>query len=103
MAVKVRLARIGKKKIPFYRIVAIDSRSKRDGEFLEDLGTYDAVNSTLITFHADRIQYWLSKGAIATDTVKKLCKMFKKHGIQAPVAIDRTPAAPKAAEQPEAA
>jgi small subunit ribosomal protein S16 len=48
MAVKLRLTRIGKKKAPFYRIVAIDSRKKRDGAFLENLGTYDALKGNLV-------------------------------------------------------
>ena len=47
MAVKIRFSRIGKKGIPFYRLIAVDSRKKRDGAFLEDLGTYDAVNEKL--------------------------------------------------------
>lgn len=78
MAVKIRLARIGKKNIPFYRIVAIDSRKKRDGAFLENLGTYDPVKGTLIQFHPERIEEWVSKGAIVSDTVKKIQKLHKK-------------------------
>ncbi len=75
MSVKIRLARIGKKNAPFYRIVAIDSRKKRDGAFLEDLGTYDGLKAKLVHFHADRINHWISKGAQPSLTVKKLQKM----------------------------
>ena len=77
MAVKIRLARIGKKAAPFYRIVAIDSRKKRDGAFLEDLGTYDALKTKLVHFHEERINYWLSHGAQPSMTVKKLQRMHE--------------------------
>lgn len=78
MAVKIRLARIGKKNTPFYRIVAIDSREPRDGAFLEDLGTFDALNNKLVTFKADRIADRVAQGAMLSDTVKKLYRMHKK-------------------------
>ena len=78
MSVKIRLARIGKKKAPFFRIVAMDSRKKRDGEFLENLGTYDALKSEVVVFHADRVQEWISKGAIPSETVKKIHKQYNK-------------------------
>ena len=78
MSVKIRLARIGKKKAPFYRIVAIDSRKKRDGAFLEDLGTYDAIKSKLVTFHEDRVNHWISLGAQPTLTVKKIQRIYKE-------------------------
>lgn len=61
-----------------YRIVAIDSRSKRDGKFLEDLGTYNPRAGTFIHFRAERIADWVSKGAILSDTVKRLQKLHKK-------------------------
>lgn len=83
MAVKIRLSRIGKKHAPFYRIVAVDSRKKRDGAFLEDLGTYNPLNTKLVTFHEERVQYWLSQGAQPTDSVKKIHKLYQKHGIPA--------------------
>src|SRR3989338_7440770 len=78
MSVRIRLARIGKKKAPFYRIVAIDGRAKRDGQFLENLGTYNPISGELIQFHADRIKIWIEKGAIPSDTVVKLQHRFKK-------------------------
>jgi small subunit ribosomal protein S16 len=78
MSVKIRLSRIGKTHTPFYRIVAIDSRKKRDGESLEILGTYNPLSGELIQFHSDRIQAWVAKGAIVSDAVKKLQRLHKK-------------------------
>lgn len=78
MAVKIRLSRVGKKKAPFYRVVAIDSRKKRDGEFIEDLGTYNPLTGEIIQFHQERIDAWISKGAIPTGTVMKLQRMYAK-------------------------
>jgi len=75
MAVRIRLARIGTKNAPFYRIVAIDGRKKRDGAFLENLGTYDPIKGSLIQFHVEKINEWISKGAIPSDAVKKLQKL----------------------------
>lgn len=78
MAVKIRLARIGKKHVPFFRVVAIDSRKKRDGAFLEDLGTYDALKSTIVRFDDEGVNGWVSKGAVVADSVKRLQKLHKK-------------------------
>ncbi len=78
MAVKIRLARIGKKHAPFYRVVAIDERKKRDGECLENLGTYNPLNGKFVQFHAERIDAWVKKGAQMTDSVKKLYKTYRK-------------------------
>ena len=76
MAVKIRLARIGKKHVPFYRIVAIDTRKKRDGQNLANLGTYDPMGHKLIQFNQEEVDQWISKGAQMTETVQKLQKMF---------------------------
>lgn len=78
MAVRIRLSRIGKKNAPFYRIVAIDSRKKRDGKFIEDLGTYNPLTGELIQFHQERIDAWVAKGAIPTDTVLRLQRLHAK-------------------------
>ena len=78
MAVKIRLSRIGKKNAPFYKIVAVDSRKKRDGAYLEDLGTYDALHSKLVSFREDRVKHWIALGAVPTDTVKRLHRLHKK-------------------------
>lgn len=77
MAVKIRLSRIGKTNRPYWRVVAVDSRKKRDGAFLENLGTYDPIKHEVVQLHVDRINDWVSKGAICTDTVKKLIKTSK--------------------------
>ncbi|MFZ0614265.1 MAG: 30S ribosomal protein S16 [Desulfobacterales bacterium] len=73
MAVKIRLARHGAKKRPFYRIVAADSEAPRDGKYLENLGTYNPLlESEAVTLKTERIQYWVANGAIPTATVKNL-------------------------------
>lgn len=75
MAVKIRLARHGAKKRPFYRIVAAPSESPRDGRFLEVLGTYNPLTEPVtLTVDNDRVKDWLGKGAIPTDKVKSLLK-----------------------------
>lgn len=79
MAVKLRLRRMGKKKRPFYRIVAADSRAPRDGRFIELVGTYDPISKPMnVDLKEDRIMYWLQNGAQPTDTVKNL---FQKKGV----------------------
>ena len=79
MAVKLRLMRMGAKKKPFYRIVAADSRTKRDGKYIELVGTYNPVtNPAEIKVDEEVALKWLSVGAIPTDTVKSI---FNKEGI----------------------
>ncbi len=78
MAVKIRLARFGRIHEPIYRIVATDSRSPRDSQFIENLGTYNPLRHELVKFHEDRLTYWVSQGAIVSDSVKKIFKMQKK-------------------------
>jgi small subunit ribosomal protein S16 len=79
MAVKIRLKRMGKKKKPFYRIVAADSRSPRDGRFIEEIGTYDPNQEPAeIHVNEELAQKWLSNGAQPTETVARL---FKNAGI----------------------
>ena len=75
MAVKIRLARHGAKKKPFYRIVVADSESPRDGRYLENVGTYDPLyDPAKIILKTERIRYWMDQGALATDTVRSLLK-----------------------------
>jgi len=75
MALKIRLARHGAKKRPFYRIVVADSESPRDGRFLEKVGTYDPKHDPAkVTMEEERIRYWMDQGATPTDTVKSLLK-----------------------------
>ena len=84
MATKIRLQRHGKKKSAFYHIVAADSRAKRDGRFIEKLGTYNPnTNPATIDLEFDRALYWVQEGAVPTDTVKALLSykgvMLKNH------------------------
>ncbi len=75
MSVKIRLARHGAKKRPFYRIVVANSESPRDGRFLEIVGTYDPVaDPAEVHLNNDRLKYWVDQGAVPTDTVKNLLK-----------------------------
>ncbi len=79
--VKIRLARFGAHKRPFYRVVVADSRARRDGPFIEIIGTYDPLKEpSEIKINLEKATYWLSKGAQATDTVKKL---LQKAGLEA--------------------
>lgn len=78
MAVKIRLSRVGKKAAPFYRIVAVDERRKRDGSSLEVLGTYNPLKGEMVQFNQERINFWISQGAIPTDAVKRLQKEQSK-------------------------
>ncbi|NVM20551.1 MAG: 30S ribosomal protein S16 [Desulfobacterales bacterium] len=75
MFVKIRLARYGAKKKPFYRIVVASTEAPRDGKFLELVGTYDPLkNPAAISLKQDRIKAWIEKGAIPTATVRSLLK-----------------------------
>ena len=75
MGLKIRLARAGAKKRPYYHIVVADSRSPRDGRFIEKLGSYNpmlpAEHEDRIRLQAERIQHWMSQGAVATDRVAR--------------------------------
>ncbi|EKD35200.1 MAG: hypothetical protein ACD_75C02005G0001 [uncultured bacterium] len=75
MAVRIRLTRLGRKKKPFYRIIVADSENKRDGKFLDVVGTYDPLqNPAAISIDNVKLQEWLGKGALPTTTVKSLIK-----------------------------
>ena len=79
MAVKIRLTRLGDKKNPFYRIVVADSRSPRDGRFIEEIGYYNPMESpAVVKIDADKAKQWISNGARPTDTVRAL---FRKNGV----------------------
>ena len=80
MAVKIRLKRMGQKKDPFYRIVVADSRSPRDGRFIEEIGTYDPnLEPSAIKVDAEAAKKWLNNGAEPTEVVGKI---FKAAGIE---------------------
>jgi small subunit ribosomal protein S16 len=95
MAVSIRLRREGAKNRPYYKVVVADSRSPRDGKFIEIIGTYDPTktghNSTL---KVDRVEYWIARGAQASDTVRSLLKKNKKQGGTASAAATPAPAEP---------
>ena len=79
MAVKIRLKRMGKKKAPFYRVIVADSRSPRDGRFIEEIGTYDPTTEPrTVKLNEELAKKWLVNGAQPTETVAKL---FKDAGI----------------------
>jgi small subunit ribosomal protein S16 len=79
MAVTIRLTRAGGKKVPFYRVVAADTRSPRDGRFIEQLGVYDPLRDP-VEFRVDeqRLQHWLKHGALPSQTVSELLKRQRK-------------------------
>ena len=95
MAVSIRLRREGAKNRPYYKVVVADSRSPRDGKFIEIIGTYDPKkpdhNSTL---KLDRIEHWMSKGAQPSDTVRSLIKKNRKQTAAAPAEESATAPAP---------
>jgi small subunit ribosomal protein S16 len=105
MAVKIRLTRLGKTHAPVYRIIAIDSRKQRDGKALENLGTYNPLTKKFVQYHSDRVEYWLSKGAILSDSVARLRKIAKKNQpvvAQEATAETEKPAAKKTASSSKA-
>jgi small subunit ribosomal protein S16 len=79
LALRIRLTRRGAKKRPFYRIVVMDSRKKRDGKYLDLVGNYDPLQDpAAINVDKDRAVSWMQKGAILSDTVRQI---FKKQGV----------------------
>ncbi|HIY56666.1 MAG TPA: 30S ribosomal protein S16 [Candidatus Tetragenococcus pullicola] len=83
MSVKIRLKRMGSKKKPFYRVVVADSRSPRDGRFIETVGTYDPLqNPAKVELNEEHILDWMQKGAQPSDTVRNILSkegIMKKH------------------------
>jgi small subunit ribosomal protein S16 len=78
MAVTIRLSRVGTKNMPMYRVVAVDSRDKRDGQPLEILGTYNPRSESFDQLHIERVNHWVAQGAQMSETVKKLTKKQSK-------------------------
>jgi|SRR6266850_4505734 len=109
MAVSIRLRREGAKNRPYYKVVVADSRSPRDGKFIELIGTYDPKrpghNSTL---KLERIEHWIARGAQPSDTVRSLIKKNKKQAASAapevsmPAALEPVMPEPTAVEAPAA-
>jgi small subunit ribosomal protein S16 len=89
MAVKLRLMRMGKKKQPTYRVVAADSRSPRDGRFIEIIGIYDPRQEpSLVRIDMDKARKWVSNGAQPTETVAKLLKIAESQPAPEPAAAE---------------
>ena len=92
MSLKIRLARAGAKKKPFYRIVIADARSPRDGRFIEKVGTYNPMvpqgHAERVVLNVDRIKHWLANGAQATDRTARL--LAQQGVIQAPARSEQT-------------
>ena len=79
MAVKIRLARHGAKKRPYYRIVVADARAPRDGKFIEEVGRYNpCVDPSMIKFDLEKVDKWIVNGAQPTDTVARLLETARK-------------------------
>jgi small subunit ribosomal protein S16 len=87
MAVTIRLTRAGAKKVPFYRVVAADRRSPRDGRFIEQLGVYDPLrNPAEFRIDPDRLDHWLKVGALPSQTVSELLRRQRRTAAAAPKA-----------------
>lgn len=96
MSVRVRLTRVGSKKNPIWRVVVSDQRSPRDGRFIETIGHYNPqTEPSTIVLDRERLDHWLERGAVPTNTVRKL--------MRAPAAEAEAPAEPEAPADPEAA
>lgn len=79
MSVKIRLKRIGAKNAPVYRVVVADSRSPRDGKFIEEVGTYQPLKKdTNFSLNLQRVEHWLTKGAQPSETVASFIKKARK-------------------------
>ncbi len=112
MAVRIRMKRMGRRHRPFYRICVMDSRSPRDGKSIEEVGTYDPMirdKSQRVSLKMERIDYWVSVGALPSDKVSVLIKKVKNNrfGTAAappPLTAPKEPPAPEpeAAAEPEA-
>lgn len=81
MAVKIRLARHGAKKAPYYRVVVADSRARRDGRYIEQVGTYNPCTTpAAVTLDLEKIDKWIADGAQPTDTVTRLINNQRQNG-----------------------
>ncbi len=84
MSVKIRLKRVGAKNAPYYRVVVADSRSPRDGKFIEEIGSYQPMKSgDNCQMNLERAKYWVSKGAQPSDTVASFIKKLSKAAVPA--------------------
>jgi small subunit ribosomal protein S16 len=98
MALKIRLSRIGATHQPHYRIVVAETRSRRDGDAVETVGTYDPrTKGQQVHLRLDRVDYWIAKGAKPTDTLHSIIKRARRGATSAPEAAPKADAAPAAA------
>ncbi len=94
MSVKIRLARHGAKKAPYYRVVVADSRSPRDGRFIEEVGRYNPLTDpSMIKLDMEKVDAWIVKGAQPTDRVAKLIKLARDGKAVAETVKEAAPAA----------
>jgi small subunit ribosomal protein S16 len=92
MAVRIRMKRVGTKNTPVYRIVVADSRSPRDGKFIEEIGTYQPLKKDdNVVLDLERAKYWVSKGAQPSETVASFIKKAGKSAVAAPAAAAPAP------------
>ena len=106
MAVKIRLARFGRKKVPTYRVVVADSRRQRDGRIVETLGTYDPrapKAQDRYNVKVDRLEYWLQTGAQPTPTVDRMAKRLRRNATAPSASASTGQEAPAAADTPPSA
>ncbi len=97
MSVKIRLKRVGARNHPVYRVVVADSRSPRDGKFIEEIGTYHpARTSDKVSIDLERVEHWIGQGAIPSDTIKSFLRAKKR---EAAAAAASAPAATEAAAE----
>ncbi len=101
MAVKIRLRRMGAKKSPFYRIVVADSRSPRDGRFIDEVGYYDPMtNPATIKLNNEKVEKWLANGAQPTETVRSIINKTKSAAAPAEEApVEEAPAEEEKVEE----
>jgi small subunit ribosomal protein S16 len=100
MATVIRFSRHGKKKMPFYRIVVQDSRSPRDGRFVEHIGSFDPTKGRdTLVIEQDRLDYWLATGAQPSESLKNRLKAWRKKNPTAPAASTPAPADKRKAKE----
>jgi small subunit ribosomal protein S16 len=79
--VRIRLSRIGKKHVPFFRLIAIDGRQKRDGAELANIGTYDVLKGQIVRFDEALYNDWINKGAQVSDSAKRVYNLYRRQGV----------------------
>ncbi len=98
MSVTIRLRRMGRNNLPFFRVVAADTRRSNHGRYIEALGWYDPGRDGAFSLKMDRVEYWMNQGAIVTDTVKNLIRQNRRQ--PGPSTPEQEPKAASAADEP---